>query len=240
MLQNLLPPCLRTKDANLQLVGISIAPSLIYYVQMVLLHFIHPNISHIGSSILFRIGIDSVQNVHHGGWLAAFQFLSGNRFSVCLPKKQTILESSIGLFNCIVSITGWSILSIVALFGYLRICWARTDVRWLLVPLLRVFLAFLLVFQQSYAVHLQGYSFIFSIVFAVGITDLLSRASNKVRISSAATIVIGGPLVSAIIVSAMRVSYFTDVYGKHSFLKSPGLLQEQDTVFLLDRSIMVV
>jgi hypothetical protein len=213
MLQNLLPPCFKSKDANLQLVAILFIPFVLCHVQSILLHFSLPNVSHSGSSILFRIGIDNVQNIHHGGWLAAFQFLGGNRFSVCLPKNHTSLSSSIGLFNCIVSISGWIILSFIGLLGYLRICWSRIDMRWLFVPLLWVFFAFLLVFQQSYAVHLQGYSFIFSFVFAIGMAYLLSRLSSALKLSSSATILISLPLVSAILISAVRVSYFTDVYG---------------------------
>ena len=213
MLQNLLPPCLNTRKANLQVSLLFFLPFIVCLIQFGLLHIFIPNVSHSGSSVLFRVGIDNVQNIHHGGWLAAFQFLGGNRFSVCLPKNQIPLSTSIGLFNCIVAIGGWSFLSVVGLLGYLRICWCRTDLRWLFVPLLWAFMVFLLVFQQSYAVHLQGYSFIFSFVFAIGIVHLLSSTINRAGFSSASSVLIGAPLVSAILISAIRVSYFTDVYG---------------------------
>ena len=213
MLQNLLPPSVNSNDASLRLVILLFLPFVIHQLQSLLLHFFLPNVSHSGSSILFRIGIDNAQNIHHGGWLAALQFLGGNRFSVCLPKNQMPLGPSIGLFNCLLSITGWSLLSIVGLLGYVQVCWSRTDLRWLFVPLLWVFSAFLLVFQQSYAVHLQGYSFIFSFIFAIGITHLLSSIMNRIGFSAASSILIGAPLVSAILISSIRVSYFTDVYG---------------------------
>ena len=57
-------------------------PIIINYISRFFIKFAGFELSN--SSPLFRIGIDKLDNIHHGGLLAAFQFLSANRFSLCL------------------------------------------------------------------------------------------------------------------------------------------------------------
>ena len=137
------------------------------------------------SGPLYRIGIDGLSNIHHGGWLSSLQFLGGNRITLCLESSSEIsslnklipldsIQSKIFLFNCILSIFGMYLLSIISLIGFINLHKDIKAIRFISFPLSTSLFTFALLFQQSFAAHLQGYSFIFSFIFALGIVFLIS------------------------------------------------------------------
>jgi len=210
----LLPPNLRVRPGLFMLMSATIVPAIFYYAQGLIASSSSLNLKHNGSNILFRIGIDGLTNVHHGGILAAMQFLGGNRVSLCLQAASDFeLGNIIAKFNCIASIIGVVALSLVGIFGYLWICSSNKSLRWLTLPTLWSFSAFGLIFQQSYAVHLQGYSFIFAFIFTLGLVYVLQKACALIRLPPALGLTCCIPIIAGILINFTRVNYITGSNG---------------------------
>jgi len=210
----LLPPNLRVKSGLLMLMSATIVPAIFYYAQGLIASSSGLNLNHRGSSLLFRIGIDGLNNVHHGGLFATMQFLGGNRASLCFPgAHDSALGNAIMKFNCVASILGVVALSLVGILGYLWICSSNKNLRWLTLPTLWSFSAFGLIFQQSYAVHLQGYSFIFAFMFTLGIVFLMQKVCTLIRLPSALEVACCVPIIAGIMINFVRVSYITGFNG---------------------------
>ena len=64
--------------------SIGLFPTFSLFLQKFLLNLSSNNFIYGGSNLMFRVGLDSPDNIHHGGWLASLQFLGGNRVSTCL------------------------------------------------------------------------------------------------------------------------------------------------------------
>ncbi len=166
------------------------------------------------SSALSRIGL-TFPNIHHGGWLAGFQFLGGNRISLCLPSQLTLLntlDSKIFLFNCSLSIVGMFILSILSIFGYLYFHINNTKLRFITLPIAFSLFTFAIIFQQSFASHLQGYSYLFSFIFSIGAVSAILFALTKWG-PKYYSVLIYSPIVLGIIISNIRVSFLTGING---------------------------
>ena len=58
-----------------------------------------------------------------------------------------------------------------------------TPAKWIVFPLGYALLLFVTLLQQSLSVHLQGYSYIFSLLFAVGMVGLMVYFSQFIRSS---------------------------------------------------------
>lgn len=172
------------------------------------------------SNVLFRIGIDSASNIHHGGWLAAYQFLGGNRISLCLNNTIPIIESSlktklfenIFLFNCLSAISGMFLLSILAIISYYKLAKQNISYRWILVPFSISFLGSCAVLQQSVAAHTQGRSIFFAFIFTIGLlnffVNLLPFKKNSILLPLISSI-----LIFSFILNNIRVSYLTGPNG---------------------------
>ena len=210
----LLPPGLRSRQGAHLVMAMTITPAFCIQVQSLLASYSKLGIKHTGSNLLFRIGIDAYSNIHHGGILAAMQFLGGNRISECLTSPNMLaLNTNIKVFNCILSIFSVVSLSLIAIIGYIWLCSAEKRHRWLTLPTMWCFASFGLVFQQSYAVHLQGYSFVFAFIFTLGIVYLLHKSFSAIRFPPQLIILFSIPLVTGILINFVRVSYLTDTYG---------------------------
>lgn len=212
--QFLLPPGLCVRPGLFMLMSATIVPAIFHYTQGLIILSSKLNLKHNGSNLLFRIGIDGLANSHHGGILAAMQFLGGNRASLCLQAENGLaLSNVIAKFNCILSILGVVVLSLAGLIGYLWICSSDKNLRWLTLPTLWSFSAFGLIFQQSYAVHLQGYSFIFAFIFALGLSFLLHKFCGFIRLPSALVVTCCAPLIAGTLINFVRVNYITGFNG---------------------------
>ena len=169
-----------------------------------------------GASLLTRIGISgNFTDTHNGGLLGALQFLGGNKVTHCLARVDSIsggLADGMTRYYCILSVTGMAALSLAAVAGLIILLKQSTPAKWIVFPLAYALLLFVTLLQQSLSVHLMGYSYIFSFLFAAGIVGLMVYFSKFIR-SSALSIALSIPCVVGIVLLSMRVSMLTDAYG---------------------------
>lgn len=162
-----------------------------------------------GSSVFFRVGI-SGNDIHNGGLIGALQFLGGSRFTQCFQGMGMEAFSGstmviIAMYNCLFSIAGMGIISLIAIFGVYLLIKNSTLAMKVLIPLIFALLFFIGVFQQSMSVHLMGYSYIFSAIFSVGITYLM-LVLQKSSGSSLLGFIFSIPCLAGILILSIRVS----------------------------------
>ena len=172
---------------------------------------------HAGSSILTRVGI-SGNDTHNGGLLGALQFLGGNRITQCIVNFNQGLDinnlsKSIFLYNCILSTLSMFLISLISIFG-LFIFYKNHNFFFKLIifPLLFLLLSYLFLLQQSSSVHLMGYSYLFSIIFSVGISAVIFKVLEKYNFSVIA-ITLSTPIVIGVMLLCIRVSMLTSING---------------------------
>ncbi|WP_269623227.1 hypothetical protein [Prochlorococcus marinus] len=213
-LNEVMPPYLSKNNEGIYYKLVLLLPTLIYFTQLNLAKYSTFGIIHNGSSSLFRIGIDSYQNIHHGGFLSSLQFLGGNRLSVCLSNQDlSILMRNIASFNCIMSISGLTIISLFSIVGIFILIKSDINSRWLLLPISWSFILYIMLFQQGSAVHLQGYSFVFSFLFTIGILKCLDIISKKLAKKDSLGFIFLLPIFIGIILTSIRVSFLTGING---------------------------
>ena len=169
-----------------------------------------------GSSLLFRMGI-SGDDIHNGGLLGALQFLGGNRVTLCLADYgggvlTANLTDGITRYNCILSIGGMLLLSLSAIVGLVILIKKSAPAKWIVFPLVYALLLFITILQQSLSVHLMGYSYIFSFLFAAGIVSLMVFLAQFIG-SSTMKVVLSIPCVAGIVFLSIRVSMLTGANG---------------------------
>jgi hypothetical protein len=169
-----------------------------------------------GSSLLFRMGI-SGEDIHNGGLLGALQFLGGNRLTICLGDYSSGILSSnltegITRYNCSLSIIGMLMVSISAIVGIIILLKKSEQAKWIVFPLFFAFLLFTTILQQSLSVHLMGYSYIFSFLFAAGIVNLMVFLAQFIG-SATLKVVVSIPCVLGIVFLSIRVSMLTGLNG---------------------------
>ena len=170
-----------------------------------------------GSSILTRIGI-SGDDAHNGGILGALQFLGGNRITQCFVSSNISLAlnnltGSIFLYNCILSTISMFLISLISIFGLFFFYKNHNSFFKLIVfPVLFLLLSNLLLLQQSSSVHLMGYSYLFSVIFSVGITAVIFKVLEKYNFSAVA-VTLSTPITIGIILLCVRVSMLTGING---------------------------
>ena len=213
----LFPPGFRSRNKPIIFMfAFSISP-LINLFQRILLNLNGYNLTN--SGLLFRIGIDNANNLHHGGLISAFQFLGGNRITLCIqPEILSNLNSSnislaqIFTFNCILSILSFALFSLISIFSYSIFAKFQKELSWILIPPAFAFFFFVFIFQQNNATHLQGYSIYFAPIFTIGILSLFHQFQwlNKKHLFSHIFFVI---FVSALVITNIRVSFLTGING---------------------------
>lgn len=168
-----------------------------------------------GSSLLIRVGISGT-DPHNGGLLGALQFLGGSRITVCFGERSRFftgdLEQKIAAYNCSLSIAGMAVVSTLALVG---VAYLIKNTRGLRVPVFSLAVALLIfisVLQQSLSVHLLGYSYIFTFVFAAGLLGLIIWFASLVK-SSVLSIILFTPIVTGVILLSIRVSMLGGFVG---------------------------
>ena len=170
----------------------------------------------LGSSILHRIGI-SGDDIHNGGLLGALQFLGGNRITQCL--QGNIIDSlsgdlavKISIFNCFLSILGMVFISLVSIVGAYAFVKSSSEAKQIFLPLIFSLIFFITIFQQSLSVHLMGYSFIFSSIFAIGLSYLMIIANNRLG-SSILGFAFSFPCILGILILTTRINFLSGVNG---------------------------
>ena len=169
-----------------------------------------------GSSLLFRIGI-SGDDIHNGGLVGALQFLGGNRVTLCFADYgsgvlSANLMDGITRYNCILSIGSMLLLSLAAIVGLVIILKKSVLAKWILFPLMYALLLFITILQQSLSVHLMGYSYIYSFLFAAGIVSLMVFLTQFIG-SEILKIILSIPCVLGIVFLSIRVSMLTGLNG---------------------------
>ena len=212
------PPSFQGKKSSWIIILSSLISPFVSVFQSLLISFSKYQTSN--SSALYRIGVDSASNIHHGGWLAAYQFLGGNRISLCLNNTIPIIESTlktklsedIFLFNCLSAISGMFLISLLAIISYYHISKLKKSSRWILVPFSISFLASCSVLQQSVASHLQGRSIFFAFIFTIGILNFFINLLPFKK-DSILRPLISSILIFSFILNNIRVSYLTGPNG---------------------------
>jgi hypothetical protein len=169
-----------------------------------------------GSTLLNRMGI-SGEDIHNGGLLGALQFLGGNRITVCFAdygngSLSNNLTDAITRYNCFLSIGGMVLCSIFAIIGLIILFKKSAPAKWVVFPLFYALLLFITILQQSLSVHLMGYSYIFSFLFAAGMTSLMVFFTQFIS-SASLKIVLSIPCLLGISFLAIRVSMLTGANG---------------------------
>lgn len=168
-----------------------------------------------GASLLTRVGI-SGNDTYNGGLLGALQFLGGNMITLCLARDGSEISGSLAdgmiRYYCTLSIAGMAALSLAAIAGIIILLKQSTPAKWIVFPLVYALLLFVTLLQQSLSVHLMGYSYIFSFLFAAGIVGLMVFFSQFIR-SPALSIALSVPCVIGVVLLSVRVSMLTGVNG---------------------------
>lgn len=162
-----------------------------------------------GSSLFSRIGI-SGNDIHNGGLIGAMQFLAGARFTQCFQGLgmgvfSGNLENIIAFYNCMLSLAGMAILSVISFIGAYFLILRSHLAKKIFLPLLFALVCMIAFLQQSLSVHLMGYSFIFSALFSAGILMAIFLLQNKF-LSNVLALISCIPLISGILISSIRVS----------------------------------
>jgi len=170
----------------------------------------------IGSSFFSRIGI-SGDDIHNGGLLGALQFLGGNRISQCVPSPLNDIISAditlrIAVLNCTLSILGMLILSLISIVGTYFLLRSSVQAKKIFLPLIFSIIFFTTIFQQSLSVHLMGYSFIFSSIFAIGLSHFMIAANNRLG-SQVLGLVFSFPCILGVLILLIRVNFLTGPNG---------------------------
>ena len=212
-----LPNLIRNRSRCLFILSISLLSPFLAVSQNILARFwLH--ISPENSSAITRMGLDAPGSLHYGGFLSVLQFLGGNRISVCAANLSGIgsssIDSLIAPYNCILSIISLFLLASFVLYRVAcRIVNPLSSGSWLFSILTIPFILMGVLFQQSFAVHLQGYSIIFSAIFSLGFTflvvPLLFRAKDLLFSLLLFTPIIYLPVFYTFV----KVSYLTPAGG---------------------------
>jgi len=171
-----------------------------------------------GSSLLTRVGI-SGNDDGNGSLLGALQFLAGNRITVCFIgfSENWTFTSNLsqlgGIYNCILSLVSIFLVSLISIFG-LYISFKNRDsfFKLIIIPFLFLMMSYTFILQQSASVHLMGYSYIFSILFSVGIVNFFFKILEKHNFSVVSILLII-PLTIGIVLLCIRVSMLTGING---------------------------
>ena len=162
-----------------------------------------------GSSLFYRVGI-SGNDIHNGGLIGSLQFLGGSRVTQCFQgfsmegfPAETMMM--IAIYNCVFSIAGMAIISLISIFGIYLLIKSSPLAKKAFLPIIFSLVFFIGVFQQSLSVQLMGYSFIFSALFAAGITYAMLWL-NRYFDSPAIGIIFSIPCLAGILILSIRVS----------------------------------
>jgi hypothetical protein len=167
----------------------------------------------LGSSLLSRIGITG-NDLHNGGILGSLQFLGGNRISQCIEGIDLSflsgdLRTKILVFNCLLSIAGMYFVSLISLAGFFLLL-KKTDLSIILLPLFFALIAMVFILQQSLSIHLMGYSYIFSVFFAIGMTSLIIFLFQDIE-SNALKVTFIAPVFLGILILCIHISMLTGI-----------------------------
>ena len=201
------PPFHGSQNYRIKIAFSLILPVMtLLFIRVFAQQYIEPGI---GSSLVSRIGI-SGNDIHNGGLLGALQFLGGFRLTQCFQGLgmnflSGDLYMKIAVFNCLLSGVGMGIISIISIFGIYLLVKQSMLGKQIFLPLLFGLMFMISFLQQSLSVHLMGYSFIFSALFASGIVMLMISIQNRLS-SQILGLIFSIPCIVGILILCLRVS----------------------------------
>ena len=162
-----------------------------------------------GSSMLERIGISGI-DIHNGGIIGALQFLGGNRITKCVYSyDESIITSNLNFgieaYNCILSISSQALLSIGSIIGVFFVAKKFPISKKIIAPISFSILFLTLLLQQAFSAHLIGFSYVFSIIFATGLSYYFYIFYVKTT-SISIRYIFSIPVYIGIIILSLRVS----------------------------------
>jgi hypothetical protein len=202
------PPNIVNKNQSFKLI-ISLALPIIFLSSFKIIASQFIEFSPMTSSVFYRMGI-SGNDIHNGGLIGALQFLGGSRITQCFQGFSSMslpndTMTIIAIYNCIFSIVGMAIISMLSIFGLYLLIKDSFLAQKVFLPLIFSLIFFIGIFQQSLSVHLMGYSFIFSALFSVGITFIMLRLQNFFG-SPSLGLIFSIPCLSGILILSIRAS----------------------------------
>jgi hypothetical protein len=134
-----------------------------------------------------------------------------NGFNINLELND--LSKLIFFYNCILSHLSMFLVSLISIVG-IFIFYKNYDLFFRLTTfsILFLLLSYTLILQQSSSVHLMGYSYLFSILFSLGITNIIFKIIERYNFS-VISLLIAIPSVLGIIILCIRISMLTGSNG---------------------------
>jgi hypothetical protein len=109
------------------------------------------------------------------------------------------------------SISGMFVISVISIIGFVLLL-RKSRSAYILLPLLFALISMIMILQQSLSIHLMGYSYVFSVFFATGLTTILIISFKKVGSIALKTTFIS-PLFIGILILCIHISMLTGVNG---------------------------
>tara|TARA_B100001971_G_C18200526_1_gene544278 strand:- start:879 stop:1550 length:672 start_codon:yes stop_codon:yes gene_type:complete len=164
------------------------------------------------SPLLYRIGI-SGEDIHNGGILGALQFMGGNRITRCIENIDlSNLQQSIFSYNCLLSTIGMFFISAISIYGFVLVSKYFDEIKKNTLPLCFALLMAVCLLQQSLSAHLMGYSYVFGVIFSLGLSYLFLRLLNLFK-EETLSILFLSPIAFAILLLCIRVNMLTGPNG---------------------------
>jgi hypothetical protein len=167
-----------------------------------------------GSGPLSRMGISGV-DPYNGGIIGAFQFMGGQRITSCVEPyiadiSNTSLHQKMEAYNCLLTNISMWMVSLFLLAGLFFQIKHINSINLYVLPIAVAFLIMLAILQQSFSVHLLGYSYIFSLLISVGFLGCAAFIHKRVKLHSLSIVVIT-PIAVSILILFIHVSMLETV-----------------------------
>ena len=100
------------------------------------------------------------------------------------------------------------LISILSIFGIIILYKKNKEYRVIILPISFLIISYSAILQQSTSVHLMGYSYLFSIIFSLGIMSIILNILKNKNLNLT-KIVLVFPLITGILLLCIRVSMLT-------------------------------
>jgi hypothetical protein len=108
---------------------------------------------------------------------------------------------------------GQFLLSLISILGLFLLLRNNPKIKWMIVPISWSLLSYIFIFQQSFATHLHGHSYIFGMLFGFGLAYLFKYLSDLFKLSIVTSKIIILPIFTGIVINSIRVCFITGING---------------------------
>ena len=195
--------------------AIYILPLGVTFIQSLILRLILPGLLQENTSAVFRAGLGG-ENIHHGGFLGAIQFLGGIRITTCISTftNSTItLNGKIAAYNCLLATIGMAVISVISVAGFLVLTKKSYEARKYLLPLFLAYVAFICIMQQTLAAHVHIYSVVFAYFYSLGLIVAIYCISARAMASKIDQHFTAIAIVCGIVLNSLRIDSLVGLNG---------------------------